>query len=157
MRLTIDTNTGTIEPGSGIGTVDLYSAEGFDLLSHLWLKVGWQQRYSYQFTWMGRPIIQLPEDVLRVQEVVFSVRPEVIVETGIAHGGSLVFHAAMLKAMGGGRVVGVDIKIRPDNRKALEDHELAAAIHLVEGDSAGTEVVGQVARLIGDDTPVLVI
>jgi cephalosporin hydroxylase len=157
MRLTIDTKTGTIEPDNGIGAVDLYSAEGFDLLSHLWLRVGWQQRYSYQFTWMGRPIIQLPEDVLRLQEVVFSVRPEVIVETGIAHGGSLVFHAAMLKAMGGGRVVGVDIAIRPDNRKALEDHELSAAIHLVQGDSAATEVVAEVARLIGDDTPVLVI
>src|SRR3954454_23430308 len=134
MRLTIDTNTGTIEPGSGIGAVDLYSAEGFELLSDVWLKVGWQQRYSYQFTWMGRPIIQLPEDLLRLQEVMFSIRPKVVVETGVAHGGSLVFHAAMLKAMGGGRVIGVDIEIRAENRTALEEHELAGAIELVQGD-----------------------
>ena len=96
-------------------------------------------------------------DLLRLQEVVFSVRPRVIVETGIAHGGSLVFHAAMLKAMGGGRVVGVDIEIRPQNRKALAEHELGANIHLVEGDSAAAGVVAEVGRLVAGEEPVLVI
>jgi cephalosporin hydroxylase len=156
MKLTIDTDARTIQTGDSTGIVDLYSSEAFELLSDVWLKVGWQQRYSYQFTWMGRPVIQLPEDLLRLQEVIFSVRPRVIVETGVAHGGSLVFHAAMLKAMGGGRVIGVDIEIRPQNRSALEDHELAANIELVEGDSAAADVVAEVERLVAGE-PVLVI
>src|SRR3954447_4816051 len=157
MKLTIDTDARTIQTGDSTGIVDLYSSEAFELLSDVWLKVGWQQRYSYQFTWMGRPVIQLPEDLLRLQEVIFSVRPRVIVETGVAHGGSLVFHAAMLKAMGGGRVIGVDIEIRAENRTALEEHELAGAIELVQGDSAAPDVVARVEALVDGEAPVLVI
>src|SRR3954464_14572426 len=156
MKFTIDTDARTIQTADGTGIVDLYRSEAFELLSDVWLKVGWQQRYSYQFTWMGRPVIQLPEYLLRLREVIFSVRPRVIVETGVAHGGSLVFHAAMLKAMGGGRVIGVHIEIRPQNRSALEAHELAANIELVEGDSAAADVVAEVERLVAGE-PVLVI
>ena len=74
--------------------------------------VGWNEKYSYTFSWMGRPIIQLPEDMVRMQEVIYEVQPDVIVETGVAHGGSLIFYASLCKAMGTGRVIGVDIKIR---------------------------------------------
>jgi cephalosporin hydroxylase len=157
MKITIDTDAGTISRDDGSEHSPLYSAEAFELLSELWLKVGWQQRYSYQFTWMGRPIIQLPEDLVRLQEVMFSVRPAVVVETGVAHGGSLAFHAALLKAMGGGRVIGIDIEIRPQNREALERHELADAIELVEGSSTDPDVVALVRRSVGDDAPVIVI
>ena len=72
----------------------LYSKEGFELLSRLWLKVGWNQKYTYTFSWLGRPIIQLPDDMMRIQEVIHAVAPDVIVETGVAHGGSLIYYAA---------------------------------------------------------------
>jgi cephalosporin hydroxylase len=68
-----------------------YSKEGFELLSHEWLKVGWNQKYPYTFTWMGRPIIQITEEIIRTREVIYRLRPDVIIETGVAHGGSLIF------------------------------------------------------------------
>src|SRR5206468_13032682 len=80
--------------------VPLYSAEGFDLKSALWVKVGWNERYSYNFAWLGRPIIQLPEDIVRIQEAIAEIRPTLVIETGIAHGGSLVLYASVLKALG---------------------------------------------------------
>ena len=130
MKLTIDTETRVLVKEAPDGRVELPldSPEAFALLSEQWVTVGWGQRYSYGFTWLGRPLIQLPEDVLRIQEVVFRVQPNVIVETGIAHGGSLVLYASLCKALGRGRVVGVDIEIRPHNRTALEEHPLAPLI-----------------------------
>ena len=74
--------------------------EAFEIVSREWVKVGWNQKYPYTFTWMGRPLIQLPEDLVRIQEVIWRVRPDVILETGVAHGGSLVFYASLCKAMG---------------------------------------------------------
>ena len=87
--------------------LDLYTPEAFSVLSRCWLKVGWDQKQVYSFTWLGRPMIQLPEDMIRLQEVIYSLRPDVIVETGVAHGGSLIFHATLCKAMGVGRVIGI--------------------------------------------------
>src|SRR5438270_277514 len=137
MRLTIDDEARQLihHADGGERVLPLDSPEAFALLSRYWVQVGWSQRYSYTFTWLGRPVIQLPEDLVRVQEVLYRVRPDVIVETGVAHGGSLVFHASLCRAMGRGRVVGVDVAIRPHNRAALEAHELAASITLVEGSS----------------------
>src|SRR5581483_3363616 len=106
------------------------------------------QRYTYSFTWMGRPIIQLPEDMMRIQEVIYQVRPDVILETGVAHGGSLVFYASLCKVMGAGRVIGVDVEIRPHNRRAIEAHELAGHITLVEGDSIAPQTVREVTGLV---------
>jgi len=126
----------------------LWSPEAFEALSQLWLKVGWQLKQPYSFTWMGRPLIQLPEDMLRVQEVIWNSRPDVVVETGVAHGGGLLFYAALLKALGRGRVIGVDIEIRPKNRAAIESHELAPLVTLVEGDSTAPETIaGVLARV----------
>src|SRR6266498_801721 len=96
----VSRNLVVIDDGSGERTCSFYSKEAFTALSELWLKLGWQQKYSYTFTWFGRPIIQHPEDVLRMQEVIFTLAPDVIVETGVAHGGSLVFSATLLKALG---------------------------------------------------------
>jgi cephalosporin hydroxylase len=123
----------------GIGT-----PEAFHILSKLWLRSGWDTKYVYSFTWLGRPIIQLPEDLLRLQEVIYRVKPDVIVETGVAHGGSLIFHASLCKAMGKGRVIGVDVEIRPHNRSAIEAHELFSFITLIEGDSIAPSIVEQV-------------
>jgi cephalosporin hydroxylase len=106
---------------------------------------------------MGRPIIQEPEDAFRMQEVICSIKPDVIIETGVAHGGSLVFYASLCKAMGSGRIVGVDIEIRPHNRTAIEAHELFDLITLIEGDSTGDDVVSQVRSLIKPGEKVLVI
>lgn len=157
MKLDIDTEKGTIGlPGEG-KSVALYSREGFELLSRLWLKVGWDQKYTYTFSWLGRPIIQLPDDMFRLQEVIHAVAPDVIVETGVAHGGSLVFYATLCKALGKGRVVGVDIEVRPHNKKAIEEHPLSSFITLVEGDSKGPSTMARIQGLIKPGEKVLVI
>jgi cephalosporin hydroxylase len=159
MKLTIDTTTQTLvqDTGTEQHTIALHSKAAFELISQLWLKVGWGQRYSYTFSWMGRPIIQLPEDLLRIQEVIYQVKPDVIVETGVAHGGSLIFYASLCKALQKGRIIGVDIEIRPHNRVAIEQHELFPYITLVEGSSTAPEVVAAVEALIQTGETVLVI
>ncbi len=135
----------------GLGT-----PEAFELISKVWLRAGWDVKYVYSFTWMGRPIIQLPDDLIRLQEAVYSVKPSLIIETGVAHGGSLVFYASLLKAMGGGRVIGIDIEIRPHNREAIEAHALAPFITLVEGSSTEAAVVQKVRSLVAPDDRVFV-
>jgi cephalosporin hydroxylase len=131
--------------------------EAFEAVSAAWLRCGWDVKHVYSFTWLGRPIIQLPEDMFRVQEVITAVRPDVIIETGIAHGGSLVFHASLCKALGKGRVIGIDIEIRPHNRKAIEAHDLFPLIRLIEGSSTAPTVVDQVKALVKPGEAVLVI
>ena len=115
MKLTIDWIKEQVEisEDSIIKEYPFGSSEAFNHISNAWLRVGWDVKYVYGFTWMGRPIIQLPEDMIRIQEVVYSLKPDVIIETGIAHGGSLIFYASLCKVMEKGRVVGVDIEIRP--------------------------------------------
>jgi cephalosporin hydroxylase len=137
--------------------MDLYSDQAFQLLSALWLKVGWNQKYTYTFSWLGRPVIQLPEDLVRLQEVIYRLKPDVIVETGVAHGGSAVFYASVLKAIGKGRVIAVDIMIRPENRRAIEAHELSGQISLIEGSSTDMAVVNQVRSLLSVGDTVLVV
>jgi cephalosporin hydroxylase len=159
MKLTIDTTkkTLTVTEEGQERTLPLYSDEAFGYISDQWLKVGWNQKYVYTFSWMGRPIIQLPEDIIRIQEVIYRVKPDVIVETGVAHGGSLIFYASLFKAMGKGRVIGIDIEIRPDNRKAIEAHEMKPLITLVEGSSVDPSIVSQVKALIQPHERCLVI
>ncbi|MBP6004846.1 MAG: cephalosporin hydroxylase family protein [Pyrinomonadaceae bacterium] len=158
MKITIDTDAGTIVDDTTGDTIQLFSTQGFEAISKLWLKVGWNEKHVYTFSWMGRPIIQLPEDMIRVQEAIFQVRPTVIIETGIAHGGSLIYSASLLKMMGiDGRVIGVDIEIRPHNRKAIEEHQLFSYITLIEGSSVATDIVAQVKSLVGPDDRVLII
>jgi cephalosporin hydroxylase len=97
---------------------------------------------------MGQPIIQLPEDMVRIQEVIYRIKPDVIIETGIAHGGSLIFYASLCKVLGKGRVIGIDIEIRPHNRKAIESHELFPLITLIEGSSTTNDTVKKVKELV---------
>lgn len=159
MKLTIDTTAKILihEVNGKSHKIDLYSKEAFELVSHQWLKVGWNQKYTYTFTWMGRPIVQLPDDMFRIQEVIYQVKPDVIIETGIAHGGSLIFYASLCKAMEKGRVIGIDIEIRPHNRKAIEEHELFPLITLVEGSSIDPGIVNNVKSLIKPAETVIVI
>lgn len=146
MKILIDTHERSLTTETT--TLSLYSREAFELLSKVWLKVGWNEKHVYTFTWLGRPIIQLSEDLVRVQEIIYQLRPDVIIETGVAHGGSLVFYASLCKLMGKGRVIGIDIEIRPKNRQAIEAHELAPYITLIEGNSVVPDVIERVEALV---------
>ncbi|MFI5387998.1 MAG: cephalosporin hydroxylase family protein [Fimbriimonadales bacterium] len=117
----------------------------------------YRYRHTYQHSWLGRPIIQYPEDLMAMQEIIWEVKPHVIVETGIAHGGSLIFYASMLELLGNGGVVGVDIDIREHNRVAIESHPLAARIEMIQGSSTSLEVVAEVEKRIGGRSPVMVV
>lgn len=159
MKLIIDTDTRTLtqEQDGVIHTVPLYSKAGFEMLSTQWLKVGWNEKYPYTFSWMGRPIIQIPEDIVRTQEVLYRIKPDVLIETGVAHGGSLIFYASLFKAMGKGRVIGVDIEIRPHNRAAIEAHEMFPLITLLEGNSIDPLMARTIQSLIKPGETVIVI
>ncbi|MBN1221233.1 MAG: cephalosporin hydroxylase family protein [Anaerolineae bacterium] len=159
MKIMIDTdNQKIIKEENGQTTeYELYSKESFELISYHWLKVGWNQKYPYVFSWLGRPIIQLPEDMVRVQEVIYQIKPDVIIETGVAHGGSLIYYASLCKILGKGRVIGIDIEIRPHNRQAIEGHPLFPWITLVEGSSTEPEIISQVRSLVKPGDVVMVI
>jgi cephalosporin hydroxylase len=147
----------TVEGDGGGREIPLDSPEAFRAVGRLWLEIGWTQRYSYGFSWLGRPVIQLPEDLVRIQEVIYRVQPDVIVETGVAHGGSLIFYATLCKTMGRGRVIGVELTLRAANRAAIEAHTLAGYVTLVEGDSAAPETVDRVRAAIEPGARVLMV
>lgn len=115
--------------------IDIYASDGFRLLTGLWMKSAVQCRLMYEPTWLGMSIIQFPEDVVMMQELIWRIRPEVIVETGVAHGGSAIFYASMLELLGRGRVIAVDIEIRQQNRLAIDSHPLGRRVELLEGSS----------------------
>lgn len=122
-----------------------------------WFDAASRHEYSYHFTWLGRPIIQFPQDIVALQEIIWSVQPRVIVETGIARGGSLIFYASMLELLGrDGLVVGVDIDIRPHNRTEIQHHPMMKRIRLIEGSSIDPAIVLRVREIVGDRSPVLV-
>ncbi len=135
---------------------EVYSPQGLSLLSMLWTKVAAHERLMYQANWLGRPIIQLPSDVLILQEIIWETQPDVIVETGVAHGGSLVLAASILELMGKGRVVGIDVEIRPHNREAIATHPLSHRIDLIEGDSVAPATVDAVRAMIPSGARVMV-
>lgn len=124
-----------------------------------WFVHASKYEYSYHFTWLGRPIIQFPQDILAVQEIIWAVKPELIVETGIARGGSLMLSASMLELVGGpGLVVGIDIDIREANRAAIERHPLAKRITMIEGSSTAADVARRVRDLaVGSDRVVVLL
>src|SRR5689334_17902605 len=112
-------------------------------LSRIWVRETAPTKYSYNFTWLGRPIIQYPQDIVALQEIVWRTRPELVIETGIAHGGSLVFFASMMELIGQGSVLGIDIDIRAHNRAAIEAHPMSGRIAMIEGSSIDMNVVAQ--------------
>ena len=119
-------------------------------------------QYSYNFSWLGRPIIQYPQDIVAMQEIIWRVQPDLIIETGIAHGGSLVFSASMLElnaACGGppdAKVLGIDIDIRPHNREAIQKHPLFRRISMIQGSSIAPDVITQVKELVAGKKRILV-
>ena len=156
--ITIDLERGTVnlQEGEKITTHAMDSPEAFEIVSNAWLRVGWDTKHVYTFTWLGRPIIQLPEDMMRLQEVIYTVKPDVIIETGVAHGGSLVFYASLCKSMEKGRVMGIDIEIRPHNRKAIEEHFLSSLITLIEGSSIAPETIEQARAQVKEGETVMI-
>jgi cephalosporin hydroxylase len=144
----------------------------FQTLSQDWLRESMQRRYVYNFDWLGRPIIQYPQDMAAVQELIWSTRPDVVIETGIAHGGSLILSASFLAlldlcdATEAGemldprkpkrRVIGIDIDIRPHNRAGIDAHPMASRIQMFEGSSIDPFVVEQVREAVGDAARVMV-
>jgi cephalosporin hydroxylase len=150
-------NVVVVRDAKGERRLPMASAEAFAAVSRAWLRCGWDTKYVYSFSWLGRPIIQLPEDMIRLQEVIYRVKPDIVIETGVAHGGSLIFYASLLRALGGGRVIGIDVEIRSHNRKAIEQHELANYITLVEGSSTDPTVVAKVRGKAPPGRQVLVV
>jgi len=122
-----------------------------------WFLEASRHEYSYHFTWLGVPIIQFPQDMIAMQELIWKIRPQVIVETGIARGGSLIFYASLLELIGRGEVLGIDVDLRPHNRQVIEAHPLSRRIGLIEGSSISESVVAEVRRRVGDRSPVLVV
>jgi len=113
--------------------------------------------YSYNFSWMGRPIIAYPQDMIAMQEIIWEVKPDLIIETGIAHGGSLVYYASLLELIGGdGKVLGIDIDIREHNRVLIEEHPMFKRIQMLEGSSVDEKIVEQVYEIAKTATRVLV-
>ncbi len=166
MKVIIDTEAQTLtleseEDSSGLATSKktqpLYSKEAFEMVSDQWLKIGWDQKYAYTFSWLGLPVTQIPEDLIRLQEVIQQVQPDVILETGISRGGSLIFYASLCHLLEKGRVIGVDKRLWKSSRTAIETHSLFRYITLIEGDSADEGVITQVKTQIQPHESTLVI
>jgi cephalosporin hydroxylase len=126
-------------------------------LTNHWFIESCKHKYSYNFTWLDRPIIQFPQDIIAIQEIIWQVKPDLIIETGIAHGGSLIFYASMLELLGGdGRVLGIDINIREHNRIEIEKHPMFKRITMIQGSSIDDSIAHQVYDFAKDKKKILV-
>lgn len=128
----------------------------FRALSKRWRTMALERKYMNNFSWLGRPMIQLPMDVMAMQEIIWSVKPDLIIETGVAHGGSVIMSASMLELIGIGEVIGIDIDIRAHNRSAIESHKLSRRVTLIEGSSIDSATVEHVKRLAAGKERILV-
>jgi cephalosporin hydroxylase len=137
---------------------EMASDAEFRSQSEAWFQTSIRHQYSYNFTWLGRPIIQYPQDIVAMQELIWKTRPDIIVETGVAHGGSLILYASLLQMLGEqGRVLGIDIDIRDHNRQAIESHPMGRHIDLLEGSSVSEETLRQVREHVKDKQRVTVV
>ncbi len=125
------------------------AAKDFNIVSN-------RELYSYNFSWMGRPIIQYPQDMIAMQELIWKIQPDLIIETGIAHGGSLVYYASLMELIGKGEIVGIDIDIRQHNREAIEAHPMFKRMTLLEGSSLSEEIVDKVREMAKDKKTIMV-
>ncbi len=152
--------------------ISLYPDSEIQHAADEFMRASTQPKYSYNFSWMDRPIIQYPQDMVAMQELIWSVKPDLIIETGIAHGGSLIFNASILAQLdmcdaieaGIGfdpkesqrKVLGIDIDIRSHNRAAIEAHPMASRIHMIQGSSIAPEIIEQVNNIATDYNRILV-
>jgi cephalosporin hydroxylase len=135
---------------------DFAHDESFRRLSVDFRAMALQRKYMNNFSWLGRPMIQLPQDAMAMQELIWAVKPDLVIETGVAHGGSVILSASMLQLIGHGEVVGIDIDIRAHNRAAIEAHPMAHRIKLIEGSSISAQTIAQVRALAQGKQRVLV-
>jgi cephalosporin hydroxylase len=137
--------------------VNLGNNENLNKISNKFLIESAKNKYSYNFSWMGRPIIAYPQDMLAMQEIIWEIKPDLIIEAGIAHGGSLVYYASLLELIGSeGLVLGLDIDIRKHNRDLIETHPMMKRIKMIEGDSTSQEIANQVYEIAKDKKRILV-
>ena len=123
-----------------------------------WMLHADKYKYTYNFTWMGRPIIKYPQDIVIMQELIWKVRPDLIIETGIAHGGSIIFSSSMMELLGnGGKVIAVDIDIRKHNREEIEKHPMMKNIRMLEGSSVDEKIVQQIGEYAKNFKKVMVV
>lgn len=136
----------------------LHEDQDVQALSRIWLREITRHKYAYNFRWMGRPIIQFPQDMIAMQELIWNIQPDLIIETGVAHGGSALYYASLLELLGGdGYVLGVDIDIRAHNRTEIERHPMSKRLRLIQGSSIDPETVRQVAEHVRGKQRVLVV
>ena len=127
-------------------------------LSRIWLREITRHKYAYNFSWMGRPLIQFPQDMIAMQEIIWDIKPDLIIETGIAHGGSLIYYASLLQLIGGdGYVLGIDVDIRAHNRREIENHPMYEHIKMIEGSSISSTTIAQVKEHTKNKKSILVI
>lgn len=139
--------------------IESYATDAdFKELAIEWMTQSVLKKYVYNFTWLGRPIIQMPQDIVGLQEIIWQVNPDLIIETGIAHGGSLIFSASILELLGGnGKVLGVDIDIRQHNRQEIEQHSLFKRIEMIQGSSINDETAQEVYKIAADYENIMVV
>lgn len=155
--LTATSSTITLTSGEESQRVRLYSPEGLRLIAGLWVKLAAEYRVMYEPTWLGIPIIQFPTDIVMMQELIWKVRPDIIVECGLAHGGSAVLYASICELLRNGRVLGIDIEIREGNRTAIQKHSMSKRIEIIEGNSVEKAVVDKVEERVRGAGSVLVV
>lgn len=137
--------------------VNLYSKEGLEMLSNLWLKVAVEYKLNYELSWMGRPIIQFGSDMIMLQELIWEIKPDIFIEAGIAHGGSLIYTASLFELMAtNGQVIGIDVEIRPHNKIAIEQHPMFKRITMIEGSSVDSKTVESLKNFIKKDKSIAV-
>jgi cephalosporin hydroxylase len=127
-------------------------------LSRIWVREIARHKYAYNFTWMGRPLIQFPQDMIAMQELVWATKPDLIIETGIAHGGSLVYYASLMEMMGlPGYVLGIDVDIREHNRAEIDVHPMRKRIEMIQGSSIAPDTVTAVSEHVKNKSSVMVV
>lgn len=136
----------------------LRQKENDSAIGNAFFKSVYKHNYTYNFDWLGLPIIQTPQDIVAIQEIIWQNKPDIIIETGVARGGSVIFHASILQLLGNdGKVIGIDIDIRPHNRQAIENHPLSQNVILIEGSSVAEETIIQIKSHLKSNAKVMAI
>jgi cephalosporin hydroxylase len=121
-----------------------------------WMVLAHKWKYNYNFTWLGRPIIKYPNDIILMQELIWKIKPDLIVDVGIAHGGSIIFCASLLELIGKGEVIGIDIDIREHNKCEIEKHPMIKRIRMIEGSSISKEIISELKKIVKNIEKVMV-
>jgi len=128
----------------------------FQEKTRAWFKDSWKYEYQYHFKWLGRPILQFPQDIIATQELIWKIKPDLIIETGIARGGSIIFSASILELIGKGEVIGIDIDIRTYNKREIEKHKMMERIKMIQGSSISKKVINQVYKIAKNKKKIMV-